>query len=231
MSCTDITVQIIGDITDINVIVKQAKDSAAAATDAMNDAAASAQASAASALEAKGYADNAKLSEQNSLASSTQAASSASQALASENAASASAGDAQTAAGVADTRKQAAEAASQSASQSATQAATDATRAEAAAARAENAPVRLKVSRDGQMLNETASEFDFTGAGVVIKQKVSDPSIFEVEVPGQKPVSVADVVGLQEALDAREPALGVPASDYMVLASKTDGTRYWIAQA
>lgn len=230
MSCTDITVQIIGDITDINVIVKQAKDAAAAATDAMNDAAASAQASAASALEAKGYADNAKLSEQNALASSTQAADSASQALASENAASASAGDAQTAAGIADTRKQEAEAAEQSASQSATQAATDATRAEAAATRAGRAPVRLKVSRDDQLLNETASEFNFTGAGVIIKQQVGDPSIFEVEVPGQKPVSVADVVGLQVALDAREPALGVPASDYMVLASKTDGTRYWIAQ-
>lgn len=230
MSCTDITVQIIGDIADINVIVKQAQDAAVAAAKSAADADTSAQASAASALEAKGYADNAKLSEQNSLASSTQAAASASQAMASENAASASAVDAQTAAGVADTRKQEAESAAQSASQSATQAAIDAIRAEAAATRAERAPVRLKVSRDGQMLNETTSELDFTGAGVVIKQKVADPSIFEVEVPGQKPVSVADVVGLQAALDACEPALGVPASDYMVLASKKDGTRYWITQ-
>ncbi|MGL4756161.1 MAG: hypothetical protein ACRCXB_27730, partial [Aeromonadaceae bacterium] len=230
MSCTDITVQIIGDITDINVIVKQAKDAAVSAAKSATDADASAQASAASALEAKGYAENTKLSEQNSLASSTQAASSASQALASENAASASAGDAQTAAGIADTRKQEAEAAAQSASQSATQADTDATRAEAAATRAERAPVRLKVSRDNQLLNETASEFNFTGAGVIIKQQVGDPSIFEVEVSGQKAVAVADVAGLQTELDAREPALGVPASDYMVLASKKDGTRYWIAQ-
>lgn len=231
MSCTDITVQIIGDITDINVVVKQAQDAAVAAAKSATDADTSAQAAAASALEAKGYADNAKLSEQNSLASSTQAAASASQALASENAASASAGDAQTAAGVADTRKQEAEAAAQSASQSAMQSATDATRSEAAATRAENAPVRLKMSRDGQMLNETTSEFDFTGAGVVIKQKVADPSIFEVEIPGPSAVSVADVTGLQSALDGKEPALGRPASDYMVLASKTDGTRYWIAQA
>ncbi|MGL5324717.1 MAG: hypothetical protein ACRC91_08370 [Aeromonas sp.] len=230
MSCTDITVQIIGDITDINVIVKQAQDSAVAAAKSATDADTSAQAASASALEAKGYADNARLSEQNALSSSTQAAAAASQALASENAASASAVDAQTAAGVADTRKQEAEAAEQSASQSATQTAIDATRAEVAATRAENAPVRLKVSRDDQLLNETASELNFTGAGVIIKQQVGDPSIFEVEVPGQKSVSVADVVGLQAALDAREPALGVPASDYMVLASKKDGTRYWIAQ-
>ncbi|MGL5774871.1 MAG: hypothetical protein ACRCYB_05950, partial [Aeromonas veronii] len=66
---------------------------------------------------------------------------------------------------------------------------------------------------------------------VIIKQQVGDPSIFEVEIPGHPAVAMADVAGLQAALDARELALGVPASDYMVLASKRDGTRYWIAQA
>lgn len=102
--------------------------------------------------------------------------------------------------------------------------------AEAAATRAENAPVRLKVSEDGVMLNETTSEFNFTGAGVTVKQPGNNKSIFTVEIPGHPPVAVGDVVGLQAALDAKESHLGNPTADYMVLASKTDGTRYWIAQ-
>ena len=116
------------------------------------------------------------------------------------------------------------------AQQMAVNSASSATTASAAADRAWQAPVRLKVSKDNTKLNETASEFNFIGQGVVVKQPQSDKSIFDVEIPGQQPVSVADVSGLQSALDGKEPALGVPASDYMVLASKTDGSRYWIAQ-
>ncbi|MGL5728067.1 MAG: hypothetical protein ACRCYD_09480 [Plesiomonas sp.] len=216
MSCSGIQVQILGDATDILVYVKQAQDAAAAA----------AQSASAADLNESATAQTKKDVEAlktQSAASAAQSATSAGQAAQYMNAAEQSAQDASASAVQAATD-------ATTSTQAAQSAATDAARAEAAATRAENAPVRLKVSRDGQMLNETTSELDFTGAGVVIKQKVADPSSFTVEIPGQQPVSVADVSGLQAALDAKEASLGVPTSDYQVLASKRDGTRYWVGQ-
>ncbi|MGL5649681.1 MAG: hypothetical protein ACRDDY_17755 [Clostridium sp.] len=216
MSCSDIQVQILGDATDILVYVKQAQDAAAAA----------AQSASAADLNESATAQTKKDVEAlktQSAASAAQSATSAGQAAQYMNAAEQSAQNASASAVQAATD-------ATTSTQAAQSAATDATRAEAAATRAENAPVRLKVSRDGQMLNETTSEFDFTGAGVVIKQKVADPSSFTVEIPGHPATGIADVTGLQNALDAKEASLGVPASDYQVLASKRDGTRYWVSQ-
>ncbi|MGL5582263.1 MAG: hypothetical protein ACRDCE_15065 [Cetobacterium sp.] len=216
MSCSDIQVQILGDATDILVYVKQAQDAAAAAAQSASAADLNESATAQTKKDVEALKTQAA-------ASATQSATSAGQAAQYMNAAEQSAQDASASAVQAATD-------ATTSTQAAQSAATDATRAEAAATRAENAPVRLKVSRDGQLLNETTSEFDFTGAGVVIKQKVADPSSFTVEIPGHPAVSVADVTGLQSALDAKEASLGVPTSDYQVLASKRDGTRYWVSQ-
>lgn len=216
MSCSDIQVQILGDATDILVYVKQAQDAAAAA--AQSASAADLNESATAQIK-----QDVEALKTQAATSATQSATSAGQAAQYMNAAEQSAQNASASAVQAATD-------ATTSTQAAQSAATDATRAEAAATRAENAPVRVKVSRDGQMLNETTSEFDFTGAGVVIKQKVADPSSFTVEIPGHPTVSVADVTGLQAALDAKEASLGVPTSDYQVLASKRDGTRYWVSQ-
>lgn len=223
MSCSDIRVQLLGDAADILVYVQQAQAAVSAAQQAEAAAQGSATQAAQSATAASGSATAAGTSATSATVSEQSAAASAAAAQQAVSDARGHALDAQAAANAASVSETAAGA-------DAASAATDANRAEAAATRAENAPVRLKVSRDDQLLHETTSEFNFTGAGVIIKQQVGDPSIFEVEVPGQRPVSVADITGLQAALDTREPTLGVPTSDYMVLASKRDGTRYWIAQ-
>ncbi|MGL5281940.1 MAG: hypothetical protein ACRC8W_09380 [Plesiomonas shigelloides] len=230
MSCTDITVQIIGGITDINVIVKQATDAAAAAKASELAAAASAADADSSKTAAQGSAAQAASSAAQAQAALGNVSALASQVARDKAAADQAVIDAQGWASTAENHANAAIAADTSAGQHEQDAKTQADRAEAAATRAENAPVRLKVSRDGQLLNETTSEFDFTGAGVVIKQKIADPSSFTVEIPGHPAVSVADVSGLQAALDAKEASLGVPTSDYQVLASKRDGTRYWLSQ-
>ncbi|MGL5280257.1 MAG: hypothetical protein ACRC8W_00610 [Plesiomonas shigelloides] len=216
MSCSDIQVQILGDATDILVYVKQAQDAAAAAAQSASAADLNESATAQTKKDVEALKTQVE-------GTAAQSATSAGQAAQYMNAAEQSAQDASASAVQAATD-------ATTSTQAAQSAATDATRAEAAATRAENAPVRLKVSRDGQMLNETTSEFDFTGAGVIIKQKVADPSSFTVEIPGHPAVSVADVTGLQAALDAKEASLGVPTSDYQVLASKRDGTRYWVSQ-
>ena len=224
MSCSDIKVQLLGDAADILVYVQQAQAAVSAAQQAEAAAQGSATQAAQSATAASGSATAADTS-------ATAATSSEQAAAASVNLAQQAVSDARGYAIDAQAAANAASASETAAGASASSAATDANRAEAAATRAENAPVRLKVSRDDQLLHETTSEFNFTGAGVIIKQQVGDPSIFEVEIPGHPAVAVADVTGLQTALDGKEPALGRPTSDYMVLASKTDGTRYWIAQA
>lgn len=223
MSCSDITVQIIGDTADIQVYVTQAQQSATQAASSATDAQQSAVQAASSATDAQQAAQ--------------QSATSASQAAATvvtvgrmqEHVDQVDARITGFVTSAGQARDEAVTSAAQSSS-SASQAASSATAASQAADRAERAPVSLKVSKDGNLLNETSSEFDFTGNGVTVKQKQSDTSIFIIDIPGQIPVSVADITGLQAALDAKESHLGAPISDYQVLASKKDGTRYWVSQ-
>ncbi len=207
MSCSDITVEILGDAADIRVYVKQAQD---AATFAQTEA-----------TRADTLAQQASVS-------ATQAAASATAAAASEASATGSATVALSYQNEARKDATAAQGYSLDAQNSATQAEDAATRAEAAATK----PYQIQISDDGTPVGLSLAELNFTGQGVA----VTSPSTGKYNVnitgtPTAQPPTIADVQGLQAALDGKEAALGTPANDYMVLASKKDGSRHWIAQS